>query len=1243
MKKKLLLSLAIVIIPLFSYAGYYDYSDTLLVINDNSTISQGIGNYFINARADLGLHVVHITTVTTETVSRTEYNNNIKTAVETYITTNGLSNTINYVILTKGVPIRITDTTNSVDSELADCLGKVSCSYGFAGNTNPFYNSNRAFSHQVYNMYIVTRLDGYAPGGDISQIQALIDHSSSANIASEATLKSRSQFILDGGGGYNYIANPWLDAANTLLTAKGWTTVLDKTSTYLTAKTNVLGYWSWGSNANSSVTKPLNAIPGNTYENGAIGETAVSTSARSFAYPPTYGQSLIADWIAEGISAMKGYVAEPYMGAVAHPDILFDHYTDGYNLGDSYYAASYRINWKDTIIGDPKTVIVYSSSTDALITAFNFTSPAITGVVNNTNHTVALTVPYGTDVTSLTPTISSSIGATVSPSTAQNFTTPKTYTVTAMDGTTTQEYVVTVTVSPNTATNITSFTFASPAVTGIINNDSHIVSISVPYGTDVTSLTPTISLSAEATVSPASAVAQNFTSPVTYTVTAMDTTTTQAYVVTVTVEASTPAFTTLHVFDSYDITDGYLPYGDVVVYNNKIYGMTAGGGASGLGTIFSINTDGTGRILLHSFAGGVSDGAEPNANNLTLSGTKFYGTTPMGGASNLGTIFSINTDGTGFTLLKSFIGTDGESPVGSVTLSGSKLYGTTGTGGASGVGTIFSINTDGTGFALLKSFTGTDGSSPTGSLTLSGTKLYGMTAAGGASGLGTIFSINTDGTGFALLKSFTGTTSDGRFPVYSGLTLSGTKLYGMTNRAGSAGSGIIFSINTDGTSFALLHSFSSADGTNPKGSLTLSGTKLYGMASGGGDSSAGAIFSINTDGANFALLHSFTGGDAGSYPNGSLTLSGTKLYAMTTGAGPNPSTIFSYAYNLSPTLAGVLVSPATVKGGSPVTITPVDQADPESGALNFYCNETGNATSADTLCSEGNASYASPYSAMTCSYNAPALSETRTAYCRTFDGTVYSTERTTTYVVDSTGPTLSFSENVLEGPVTSNDVTAGWGNSTVKAWDYNATNSCPADSGSYTKTDTDSMDQTTEDNNTKYICLYGEDAVGNSTTLASAYPINIDITPPSSVAATLVANSTTQTTATSQVATDTNGLAATPYSFIRDNGLFTSDWQASNVFVDTGLTANTQHSYQVQTKDTLGNISEYLDSIISKYTLAPVPTNFVATVEDTAVNLSVDSLTNDTSGSSGYYFERTGGGNSGWIQTNTWQDTGLSP
>ena len=82
------------------------------------------------------------------------------------------------------------------------------------------------------------------------------------------------------------------------------------------------------------------------------------------------------------------------------------------------------------------------------ITAFNFNelTPNVVGAVDEVNKTIGLTVPYGTNVTALIPSITHT-GTSVSPNTgaAQNFTSPVTYTVASEDDST--EYTVTVTVA----------------------------------------------------------------------------------------------------------------------------------------------------------------------------------------------------------------------------------------------------------------------------------------------------------------------------------------------------------------------------------------------------------------------------------------------------------------------------------------------------------------------------------------------------------------------------------------------------------------------------------------------------------------------------------------------------------------------------------------------------------------------------------------------------------------------------
>src|SRR6266566_2223067 len=228
-------------------------------------------------------------------------------------------------------------------------------------------------------------------------------------------------------------------------------------------------------------------------------------------------------------------------------------------------------------------------------------------------------------------------------------------------------------------------------------------------------------------------------------------------------QVTAQTFTTLHSFTG---SDGANPFAGLILAGNTLYGTAQSGGSSGNGTVFAVNTDGTDFTNLHNFAGYPSDGANPYAGLITnSSGNTLYGTAHDGGSSGGGTVFAVNTDGTGFTTLHSFTAgsgypdytnSEGAYPRAGLILSGSTLYGTAPVGGSSGNGTVFAVNTDGTGFTNLHTFTASscyicpnsDGAYPFDGLILSGNTLYGTTVYGGSSGYGTVFAINTDGTGF---------------------------------------------------------------------------------------------------------------------------------------------------------------------------------------------------------------------------------------------------------------------------------------------------------------------------------------------------------------------------------------------------------------------------------------------------------------------------------------------------------------
>lgn len=339
------------------------------------------------------------------------------------------------------------------------------------------------------------------------------------------------------------------------------------------------------------------------------------------------------------------------------------------------------------------------------------------------------------------------------------------------------------------------------------------------------------------------------------------------------------SFTTLHNFTAfsggYTNSDGANSFAGLLSSCDTLYGTSSAGGGSGSGTVFALRSDGNSFAVLHDFTG-LNDGASPRA-GLILSGDILYGTTTLGGNSNWGSVFALRIDGTAFTTLHHFTGLSDEgAPSAALVLSGDTLYGTTVGGGGSGSGTVFAVSTNGANFTNLYVFTPTtasspfsnnDGAWPFGALTQSGHTLYGTTSEGGVTGNGTVFAINTDGTGFRLLHTFTGdsvnsTNDDGAYPKAS-LLLAGDTLYGTTVFGGLFGRGMVFALHTDGTGFTNLHSFTAfsgvtnSDGAEPQTALPLSGNTLYGIANSGGTAGFGTVFALTTSGTDFITMYNF--------------------------------------------------------------------------------------------------------------------------------------------------------------------------------------------------------------------------------------------------------------------------------------------------------------------------------------------------------------------------------------------------
>jgi uncharacterized repeat protein (TIGR03803 family) len=399
--------------------------------------------------------------------------------------------------------------------------------------------------------------------------------------------------------------------------------------------------------------------------------------------------------------------------------------------------------------------------------------------------------------------------------------------------------------------------------------------------------------------------------------------------------APAQVFTNLHNFSvnggpNYTNFDGDIPNAGLVLSGTTLYGAAEYGGASNCGTIFRVNTDGSGFTNLHSFSNSI-DGQTPVA-TLLLSGNTLFGTTYYGGASTNGTIFRINTNGSGFMNLHSFAPTindtnaDGANPYAALIVTNGLLYGTTLNGGLYGSGTVFAIGTNGLNFTNLHSFeallnyTNSEGGHPYGSLVLAGTNvLYGTAYGGGYIGCGTFFRIGvTGGTTFTNLHTFY-SGYDGNGP-FGGLILVSNTIYGTTYSGGDDNQGLLYSTDTNATAINEVYYFSGSDGAYPECTLALAGNTFYGTTSAGGAANNGTVFAVNLDGTGFVSLHSFSAHDPvtftnsdGFWPYAGVAVSSNVVYGTTWAGG----------YHDEGVLFSILVEPmlAIALAGTNVVVT----------------------------------------------------------------------------------------------------------------------------------------------------------------------------------------------------------------------------------------------------------------------------------------------------------------------------------
>ena len=316
---------------------------------------------------------------------------------------------------------------------------------------------------------------------------------------------------------------------------------------------------------------------------------------------------------------------------------------------------------------------------------------------------------------------------------------------------------------------------------------------------------------------------------------------------------------------------GSFPSGLIEGRDGFLYGRSYHGGQQDFGIIFKLGKDGNGLQVLHSFTGADGDGRYGGGELLEASDGLLYGATYWGGADDAGTVFRLNTEGGGYTLLHSFSRSSGDAGFPEWTRLSEghdgTLYGVSLWGGSQGQGALFKLNKDGSGYSVLTSFH-SDASlaAPAGSLVLdSAGTLFGTTQFDGAHRGGTVFRVDGQGPGLEILFDFAGGDADqGQAPTSELLLSHDGRLYGTTMSSGPYGPGKVFRLNRDGSGFGVLHTLQGnffGDSYQQHGLIEGPDDALYGTTQFGGGTGQGSVFKLNKDGSGFRVLHDFTSGD----------------------------------------------------------------------------------------------------------------------------------------------------------------------------------------------------------------------------------------------------------------------------------------------------------------------------------------------------------------------------------------------
>jgi hypothetical protein len=389
----------------------------LVIANRNSPVSLRVAQYYMERRSIPHDHLFTLDLPDSslypslESIDYSTYKNHVEKPIRDFLHRRGLTDRIRYLVLTRGIPFRVQEVpshlaggkyftqTQSVDSTLAALDYRIPPiefkDIEFDEGKNPFgtltpnlyWRQTYPFEHHLTGGYLVTRLDGYSE----ADVRALVDRALTPRPLLKGSVLIDPQSDNESSDEPQVIdifdpksCNPQVtprchplskgmmesfsrDYNNDLRLSTQFIktsfpqllVILAPPNTFATSR-DLIGYASWGSNDkffSLDSYRNLQFLP------GAVADSAVSSSGRTFFPIRRGGQSLIADLIVskEGVTGVRGYTDEPELQGLGSPLILFSNYFKGANLATAYYRSIRFVGWRDLVLGDPLATAVFNN------------------------------------------------------------------------------------------------------------------------------------------------------------------------------------------------------------------------------------------------------------------------------------------------------------------------------------------------------------------------------------------------------------------------------------------------------------------------------------------------------------------------------------------------------------------------------------------------------------------------------------------------------------------------------------------------------------------------------------------------------------------------------------------------------------------------------------------------------------------------------------------------------------------